>query len=121
MVKCPPYKWESADRNRHWVPNQVGSEANVEDLHCFWWLDLRIPTHSADTKCTKCDRPERRSPINFGDKTQMETEIEKAIKALMEKSKYTCSSVEAMQFAQAALNLAHVHLILAKKIKEGAA
>lgn len=38
----------------------------------------------------------------------MKTEVETAIKALAEKSRAAPSAHEAMQFAQAALNLAHV-------------
>lgn len=47
----------------------------------------------------------------FGDKTQMETtkneSLKSAINALADKAKSATAAHEAMQFAQAALNLAH--------------
>ncbi len=45
----------------------------------------------------------------------MKLEIENAIKALVQKAHSADKPNEAMQFAQAALNLAHVHLSLVKK------
>ena len=47
----------------------------------------------------------------------MKTETENAIKELMEKATAATVASEAMQFAQAALNLAHVEATLASSKK----
>ena len=64
------------------------------------------------------EKRDRRAPVparHFGDKTQMEPKTEnlkKAIEELAAKAKNSSAPHEAMQFAQAALNLAHASATL---------